>query len=552
MKNAKLLLLVALFTLVQVSILGCNTTEYKDSNNQVNKGGNLIRTSRYEDPSCKWPEGQMVYSRLSEVKTNYINQDSLQKRTFDSFSKFGNGIHLIWPGNLIQGNSITTGELASIPIGENGRNSIEVKIDAFSSSSTISSSQVIENPTAGRVQNALEIALEGYYSSNTSFPANYSIDVRRAFNSKQLQLALNVGYTGAAGVDIGASFGINFSKNKTYYAVTLKQKFFNVSVYPKSSLQGDLGWVKKEYPTSVINSYMAQNNPPVYIASVTYGRLYTLVYESNETSFDLEQALNFAYKNPTIALTASQKLKYNTTLQNARVYVKQLGGNAAAGLVTAFENEAGNFDKIRGFVVNGAEVSKNNPGYPIEYSAAYIGTNQPVTVEVDEKIRYEEYEAIPYLADTYEEARNKINYVKRESGGGNSAKIIIYNNTNHEIVLKSETAWYGSSFYNRPPSKIPAGKYGFVLAVHKKGEATGTFNQVSYLLEDTILSFGSYIPWSQFRTNNVLVDFKEINEYNLYNKSIRPFIERVQGDIRIRGRIDTGDNPFVFFTIRQY
>ncbi|WP_413512132.1 thiol-activated cytolysin family protein [Myroides odoratus] len=551
MKNVQLLLVLALFTLVQVSSLSCNTTEYQDSDTQLNSENNLIHKSRYENPSCKGFERKLFYFRQSRTKIKDTNRDSLQKKKFDSFSKFGNGIHLIWPGNLIQRNSITTGELASIPIGENGRNSIEVKIDAFSSSSTISSSQVIENPTAGRVQSALEIALEGYYSSNTSFPANYSIDVRRAFNSKQLQLALNVGYTGADGVDIGASFGINFSKNKTYYAVTLKQNFFNVSVYPKSSLQGDLGWVKKEYPARVISNYIAQNNPPVYIASVTYGRLYTLVYESDETSFDLEQALNFAYKNPTISLTVSQKLKFNTTLQNARVYVKQLGGNAAAGLLTAFENEAGNFDKIRGFVVNGAEVSKNNPGYPIEYSAAYIGTNQPVTVEVEEKIWYEEEEAIPYLADTYEEARTKIDYLRREYGGGSAAKIIIYNNTNHEIIVRNETAWYGSSFYNMPPSKIPAGKYGFVLAVHKRGEATGTYNQISYVLEDTVLSFGTYVPWSQFRTNNVLVDFKEINEYNLYNKSTRPSIERIQGDIRIKGRIDTGDNPFVFFTIRQ-
>ncbi|MGG5506257.1 MULTISPECIES: thiol-activated cytolysin family protein [unclassified Myroides] len=504
------------------------------------------------------PPTALITNRISvplvttrQTDSNCVENIEDQEKTFDNFAKFGAGTHLMWPGNLIQGQSIKTGALAAIPIGENGRNPIEVKVDAFSSNTTISSSQVIANPTAGRVQNALEIALDSYYSSDTKFPANYTIDIQRAFSSSQLQLALNVGYTGGTGVSLGASFGIDFNMNKSYYAVTLKQKFFTVSVYPKSTLQGDLGWVKADYPSNELDKFMGKDRPPVYISSVSYGRLYTLVYESSESSMELEQALNFAYKNPTIELTAEQKLKYAKTLSSSRVYVKQLGGNATSGALTAFESQAGNFESIRNFVVNGAEVSKQNPGYPIEYAAVHVGSNQPVTIKMTAKNKYKECRNIPYVAGSYNEARAALGRLKSEYGIANSALILIHNNTNQELILKNSSPWYGSSFYNSPPTIIPARKYGYCLAVHRTGSATGTFNQITYTLKDGLVSFGTYAPWGQFYTNNVLVDFKEITEQELYNNSTRPVIEKAKGNLRIRGRIDTGDSPYVLFTVTQ-
>ena len=141
--------------------------------------------------------------------------------------------------------------------------------------------------------------------------------------------------------------------------------------------------------------------------------------------------------------------------------------------------------------------------------------------------------------------------MKSEYGIANSAKIIIHNNTKEDLVYYKASTWYGSSFYNSPPSVIPAGKFGYVLAVHQSGSATGTFNQISYTLKDQILSFGTYSPWSQFYTNNVLVDFEVIKEQVLYEYSTRPVNERVRRNMRLRGRIDEGDSPFVFFSITQ-
>lgn len=367
----------------------------------------------------------MHQSRNNTVQ-NCQNFTQTQEKTFDTYTKLGTGLQLMWPGNLLQGNTIQTGQLASIPIGSDGRNPIEVKVDAFSSNASTPTFKSIIDPTAGKVQDALGSILNSYFDSGTLFPANYSIDVQRTFTKKQLNLALSIGYTGSL-QDLSASMGFNFNSAKTYYAVTVKQKFFNVSVAPKVGLKGNNGWVKQDYPDSELSSYISNNNPATYVSSVTYGRLYTLVYESEDTATKLEQALTFAFKSPAASVTAQQKLEYQTTLQNATVYAKQLGGNASSGLEASLKALGGDFDQIRQFIVSGAEASKANPGYPIEYTATNVVSELPVTINVQSTFDYQE---------CYD----------------NTYKLVVKNLDFPTIpmVLRTEANWNSSPYYLEP------------------------------------------------------------------------------------------------------
>ncbi|MFK7079648.1 thiol-activated cytolysin family protein [Flavobacterium oreochromis] len=539
----------ALLAVMQLSALSCNKEDVA-TNGSDKDVKDLKKESIYDGPKSELQISKRVISSSPDQagSSSCKTIEETYTKTFDNFSKLGGGTHLLWPGNIVQGGTIVSGDLASIPIDPKGRNTIEVKVDAFSSNESKPSSLEVENPTAGKVQGALEKILNSYYTSGTKFPANYAVEIQRTYDSKQLQVALGVGYTGPS-VGLSASLGLNFKKNKTYYAVTLKQKFFNVSVSAKPGLQGDFGWIKKDYPRAEFDKYIGTNNPAVYISSVTYGRLYTLVYESDESSFEMEQALNFAYKSPAAAISVDQKLKYSTTLQNTKVYAKQLGGNAAGGLDAAFGAFAGNFEKVRDFVVNGAEVSKDNPGYPIEYTAVNIESNLDATINVSGSSSYSECEESLYTTKTLEDAKKEVDKLHEEYGYNSCAKIIIFNNTDREIILKDYTPWYGSGFLNLPPSSIPAGKYGYALAVNKYGSTSGTYNQISYSFNDKTVSFGTYAPVEASKTNNVLVDFKGITEQELYNNSVRPSVEKLQDKIRIRGSITPKAAPYVNFTI---
>lgn len=127
----------------------------------------------------------------------------------------------------------------------------------------------------------------------------------------------------------------------------------------------------------------------------------------------------------------NQKLEYQTTLQNATAYTKQLGGNASSGLETSLKAMGGDFDHIRQFIVSGAEASKANPGYPIEYTATNVVSELPVTINVQNTFNYQDCK-------------------------DNTYKLIVKNLDFPTIpmVLRTEANWSSSPYYLGPGKSV--------------------------------------------------------------------------------------------------
>ncbi|WP_329903236.1 endonuclease/exonuclease/phosphatase family protein [Porphyromonas pogonae] len=155
-----------------------------------------------------------------------------------------------------------------------------------------------------------------------------------------------------------------------------------------------------------------------------------------------------------------------------------------------------------------------------------------------------------YTANNYEEAKRNIDGFLSSYGTGSTARIIVHNKTKEDLLFKNKTSWYNSTFYTSPTS-IPAGKYGVVLATHNTGQATGVFNQLSYLIRGKNISFGTYVPWSWAYTNNILVEFGEITQQNLEHNSTRPEIKKTKDNIRLTGKTSKGDSPLIEFTVEE-
>jgi len=515
-------------------------------------GTELIKNRISVNPST----GASAAITSSTALSSYCNEIvESQEKIFNTFASLEQlPPSLMWPGNLIQGNTIKEGSLSSIPIAPTGRNPIEVKVDALLSGGSTSST-TISDPSPGKVQEALGNILDSYYSSGTKFPANYNINIERAFNEEQLQLALNIGYAGISGLGAGAvagSFGVKFSKNKNYYAVTLKQKFFDVSVANKGALQGEFGWIKTGYPVNQFNQFISPTNPAVYISSVTYGRLYVFIYESDLYSLELEQALRYAFFGYGVG-GGTLDSKYKKILSQSKVYARQIGGSSFNGLSGTLESIAGNYDEINKFIKNGAEVSKENPGYPIEYTAVNINDSKPVTIKYQQNIKYKECSSMdPNLALSYNEAIDKVNRLKSSYGKGVSAKILIFNNTDSDMLFDSKRAWNGDSFYSNPPRYIPPGQYGVVLAVKKPLTATGIHNEIMYKLSGSskLVGLATHVPWSAWGESPNKISVKFTNSYGdhlwRYNNSTAE-----EGKYKLFGSMGGGTSPLVEFEVKN-
>ena len=323
----------------------------------------------------------------TEVEANCVETEvSFDKTDSDFFLINPNG-SLLWPGNIVAARSIQDGAPTSVPFYGEDRNSIEIGLDVISGTAAATST-VVRNPSPGSVRNELNRILGNYYDSGARFPAAFEVSIERVHNASDLQFALKAGYSGY-GVDVAGQLGINFNEKKTRYVVSLKQRFFTTTVTPKAGLIGKRGWYNTNVTPDDLGTYVTDYksnvsnvdmNPAGYVESVTYGRLFTLIYESSESARNVSAALNFAYKGSIGSVTADVSTKYSQTLQNTTVKVKQIGGDAQPGIAAGLSAMGGDLKAINSFLEKGANVSRTNPGYPISYKVNYVSTNSPFKV----------------------------------------------------------------------------------------------------------------------------------------------------------------------------
>ncbi|WP_237275684.1 thiol-activated cytolysin family protein [Tenacibaculum ovolyticum] len=390
-------------------------------------------------------------SLRSEVETNCVEKEvSFDKTDSDFFLINPNG-SLLWPGNVVGARSIQDGAPTSVPFYGEDRNSIEIGLDVISGTSA-STSTVVQNPTPGSVRNELNRILGNYYDSGARFPAAFEVSIERVHNSSDLQFALKAGYSGS-GVDVAGQLGINFSDKKTRYVVSLKQRFFTATVTPKAELIGDRGWfntsVTPEDLTNYVTDYKdnvsnVNMNPASYIESITYGRLFSLIYESSESARDVSAALNFAYKGAIGSVNADVSTKYNQTLQNTTVKVKQIGGDAQPGITAGLSAMAGDLKAINTFLKEGANVSRTNPGYPISYKVNYVSNNSPFKVVSNVKYIQRDCELVSRKKVRFNPLTVSTNYWGYDHG---TSGLELFGTLSVQKFNKATNSWYsiGSS-----------------------------------------------------------------------------------------------------------
>ncbi|PKV48384.1 thiol-activated cytolysin [Aquimarina sp. MAR_2010_214] len=346
------------------------------------------------------------YSTDSNAKTK--EEENCNTKTF-SFDQTDSDFFLLdgntsiqWPGNLLGSRSIQEGAPWVVSIDGEDRNPIEIRINAVTGIID-STYRKIKAPTPSLVQHNLNAILNTFQVNHGKFPAKFAVSIKRIHNEQQLQAALGAGYSGPS-VDISGQLGINFNEQKTRYAVKLIQTYFTASVTPKEGIIGEKGWLNKNVDPRRLKKYGVTDfenvsadkaNPSAFVESVTYGRLYTMIYESTERASDVKAALKFAYKGVGSA-NAEMNVKHKKIFRSANVIVRQLGGNASDGIASSLAAFANNLDEVIALLKKGAEVSQENPGYPISYKVNYAQNNRPFKVTQNIKYKVKTCDLVDY------------------------------------------------------------------------------------------------------------------------------------------------------------
>lgn len=307
----------------------------------------------YSDP---YTRSKNTYpARCIETTTKYdMVSNPMEFVTLDPWSN-------MWPGALVQGASIAKGIPTIIPIYEK-RKPGRITLSMVSGSENMDE-WYKEVPMRGsEVTQAQNELLNKFLGS--SIPARTSFEIKTVHSVEEMALKLGVNLK-IFGAKLGTEFGKNWSKQKSYVAVKLNQIFFTMSY------EGPDGGFRGAFTDDIraweLENYTGFGNPICYVGSVSYGRSFILLYESNYSSQELEVAVNAGYRNYMNSTTTS---KQKEVLNESTCKMVQIGGNPEEGLATVF----GDFDKLKTFLQN-ATVSKDNVGAPLSYTIFHLKDN---------------------------------------------------------------------------------------------------------------------------------------------------------------------------------
>ncbi len=283
---------------------------------------------------------------------------------------------VIWPGALIQGKTVRG---SSIPTPINifskrkkheiifgsGMGSVVNGDPSLSVETEMKESAVI------RAQNKL---LSNFFKQNSETPANYVFDLKTVYCKEDLlrEAKINVN---AFGGTFASKFSGDWNSEKTRILVELQQVFYTMTC-PGFDM-GPLGCFTEDLTAAELSRYTGPGNPICYVASVSYGRVYYLLYESSVDEKSLELSLQAKYKTLSTGGEVKAKVDSEKILRESSITLLQYGGNAADGLQAALHPTQENLDKL---IIEGAKFSPTNPGAPISYTIKQLGDDSQVSM----------------------------------------------------------------------------------------------------------------------------------------------------------------------------
>jgi hypothetical protein len=146
---------------------------------------------------------------------------------------------------------------------------------------------------------------------------------------------------------------------QAYYTVDLDAPVSPSQMFGRGITVGDIA------------AKLGSSSPPVYVSSVTYGRLVVFTFESQYSSQEMGAALDFAYSGGG-DVSGDVSVTYKAMLSQSKITAFIVGGDAGTAAQTI-----DSYDALIDFIKTGGNYSRRSPGAPIAYKLSYLKDNSP-------------------------------------------------------------------------------------------------------------------------------------------------------------------------------
>jgi thiol-activated cytolysin len=241
------------------------------------------------------------------------------------FPLFNTNADVIYPGNLLQGKTLSNATPSPIVV-ERAGGTISYNL----TNGNLSSTFTVDRVSKSSIQNAMNNIIA---NSGEEVPANFQLEIQEVQSESQLalEMGLNVS-TFTTKVKSNMSFSTDREYNR--FLVKLSQSYYTMSFDLPTSLSQLFD--ESVTPEQLV-TYVQPDNPATFISSVTYGRIFYMLVESTSSSQEMETKLNVSYGSFNNKVSGSVNVDSFQEMNNVKVKVIAYGGDSAGSISLAGE-----------------------------------------------------------------------------------------------------------------------------------------------------------------------------------------------------------------------
>jgi thiol-activated cytolysin len=289
-------------------------------------------------------------STQADTTSEYINHTTVYEAAagFNEQIVLNPQTDVIYPGALVKGESILDGTYTLIPA---ARKPITISTSLTGASKV---SVVVDDPKLSTVREAVNTLMSQTYDVPA---ANMGFTIEQAYSEQQLDLSLRASYKSGV-VNVKGGFDFSNTKIKTRLVAKFIQNYYTLDMdmpnLPSDLFDGDVD-------RTLFGTFM-----PMYVSSVTFGRMALFTIESELEESMVRAALDVSYTS----INAETSAEFNAFKSKSTMKVYILGGSGSDAGATI-----NGFEDFKNYIKAGGNFSKTSPGAPIAYKLRYIKDN---------------------------------------------------------------------------------------------------------------------------------------------------------------------------------
>jgi thiol-activated cytolysin len=308
-----------------------------------------------------------------------VRQNLTETRQFDRIVAYAANSESLWPGAIVAGESVYAGLFSQVGF---ERKPLTISVGLENLVGTRSAT--LPAPTLSSYRDALTTILDAELDGAT--PANIYSEIEEVHSEEQLALALGaeVSWLGSAG-HISASFDWSQQQTRSRYVVKYTQAYYTVDLDAPARPSD---FFADAVTLGDVRDRVSPENPPLYVASITYGRMVVFTFESEYSAEEMEAALDFAYSGG-VDVSGDVSVTYKDIISKSKITAFILGGSGGEAARTIDD-----YDALIDFIKSGGNYSKESPGAPIAYKLNYLKDNSPGRISLTTDYEVKECERI--------------------------------------------------------------------------------------------------------------------------------------------------------------